>query len=154
MVEAALRKNKGMVARAARMLRCTPQTIRYYMQRHPVIAAVVADERELFVDAAELQLHAPAQRGEAWAVCFALKCLGEERGYVEWQERTAANVQSPNAAVQSDRLIIVGGDKQQYLEGLRQMREVTRATLQSASNDVRPVALPVHGNADNGSGSA
>jgi hypothetical protein len=68
-----------MVARAARALRCTPQTIRNYMQRHPAIAQVVAEERELFVDVAELKLNAAVQRGEAWAVCFTLKCLGRSR---------------------------------------------------------------------------
>ena len=67
--EAAIRNNKGrMIARAARALRCTPQTIRNYMQRHPAVAQVVAEEREPFVDVAELKLNAAVRRGEAWAI--------------------------------------------------------------------------------------
>ena len=101
------------------------------MERHPAIAQVVADERALIVDAAELKLHEAVQRGEPWAVCFTLKCLGTDRGYVERQEWTAANGQSPDAGDQNN-VIIVGGDKQQHLGGLRKMREAARAA-QSAT---------------------
>ena len=31
---------------------------------------------------------AAVKKGEAWAICFHLKCKGKERGYVERVERT------------------------------------------------------------------
>lgn len=147
-VEAALRKNRGMVARAARMLRYTPQTIRNYMQRHPAIAAVVAEERELFVDVAELKLNTAVQRGEPWAVCFTLKCLGKDRGYVERQERTGANGQ-PLSSGRDNNMVIISGNKEEYIAKLRALRGAPPI----APTDVRPVSLPGDGHGNHGDGS-
>jgi hypothetical protein len=144
-VEAALRKHKGMVARAARALRCTPQTIRNYMQRHPAIAQVVADERELIVDLAEVKLNAAVQRGEAWAVCFTLKCLGKDRGYIERQERTGAGGQP---LVPDREAIIITGNKEEYIAKLRAMRGAPPI----APTGVRPVPLSGDGHDSNGDG--
>jgi hypothetical protein len=41
-----------------------------------------------FVDTAELKLRQAVINGEAWAVLFALRTKGKERGYVERQEVT------------------------------------------------------------------
>jgi hypothetical protein len=134
-----------MVARAARALRCTPQTIRNYMQRHPILADVVASEREVIVDTAELRLHEAVLQGEAWAVCFTLKCLGKDRGYVERQERTGANGQ-PLSSQWSKDMIVITGDKAEYIAKLRAMRGAPPI----APTDVKPVPLPGDGHGHDG----
>ena len=45
--------------------------------------AIVNDARESMADNAESALGLATLRGEAWAVCFTLKCLGKDRGYIE-----------------------------------------------------------------------
>ena len=40
---------------------------------------------------AENSLFEAIRRGEAWAVCFYLKCMAKDRGYVERAELTGAN---------------------------------------------------------------
>jgi len=83
----ALAQSKGMVTVAARLLRCDPDTVRNYVKRYPAVEEKIRQEREGFLDVAELALYKAVQGGEAWAVCFALKCLGKERGYVERVEQ-------------------------------------------------------------------
>lgn len=87
----AIHKSKGMVTVAARMLGCTRKTVYDSMQRHPEIGEAIQQERDLIVDVAELKLADAVQKGEGWAVCFTLKCIGKGRGYVERQEVTGAN---------------------------------------------------------------
>ena len=144
-VEAALRKNKGMVARAARALRCTPQTVRNYLKRHPTLAQVVAEERELIVDTAELKLHEAVRRSEAWAICFCLKCLAKDRGYVERQERTGAGGQ-PLPSGPDNNVVVISGDKAEYIAKLRALRDAA----QNAPIGVRPMPLPGDGRGHNG----
>jgi hypothetical protein len=83
----ALEQSKGMVTVAARLLGCHVETVYAYVARYPAVAAAKAQQREAFLDVAELALYKAVQGGEAWAVCFALKCLGKERGYVERVEQ-------------------------------------------------------------------
>ena len=144
-VEAALRKNKGMVARAARALRCTPQTVRNYLKRHPTLAQVVAEERELIVDTAELKLHEAVRRSEAWAICFCLKCLAKDRGYVERQEQTGAGGQ-PLPSGPDNNVVVISGDKAEYIAKLRALRDA----VQNAPIGVRPMPLPGDGRGHNG----
>lgn len=79
----ALRVSRGMIATAARLLGCARQTIYDAIVRHPEINAVVAGERELLLDQAELKLQEAIDRGEAWAVKFFLLTQGQARGYIE-----------------------------------------------------------------------
>lgn len=76
-----------MVSVAARsILHCDRQTVYNYAAKYPELKTVIEDERELFLDATELKLQEAVQKGEAWAVCFALKTQGKSRGYIERQE--------------------------------------------------------------------
>jgi predicted transcriptional regulator len=87
-VAQALRDTKGLVSLAAKRLGCSAQTVRNYVERYPTVQQTLHDEREAMVDIGELALYKSVQDGEAWAVCFILKCLGKERGYVERAEYT------------------------------------------------------------------
>ena len=82
-VIAALEGTKGMVTLAARKLGCHPATVRNYIARHPTVAQAHKEQREGFLDMAELALQKAVQNGEGWAVAFALKTIGRSRGYVE-----------------------------------------------------------------------
>jgi hypothetical protein len=46
---------------------------------------------ESLIDRAESKLHAAIEGGQAWAICFFLKCKAKHRGYVERQEVTGAD---------------------------------------------------------------
>jgi hypothetical protein len=79
----AIQETRGMITLAARKLNCAPNTIRAYVQRHPTVAQALQEQREGFLDTAELALMKAVQNGEAWAIAFSLKTLGRKRGYVE-----------------------------------------------------------------------
>jgi hypothetical protein len=85
-VISALRETRGMVTVAARHLQCSPQTIENYVQRHAVVAEAKRQEREAILDIGELALVKAVEKGEGWAVCFLLKTVGRDRGYVERTE--------------------------------------------------------------------
>ena len=88
---AALGESHGMIAPAARSLGCSRDTIRRYLAEYEEIAQAIADEREATTDLAENKLRDAIIRGEAWAICFYLKCQGKSRGYVERGELTGTN---------------------------------------------------------------
>ena len=56
------------------------------VQANPALQKIIQDEREGMVDLAEGALKRAVLAGEAWAVCFALKCQGKRRGYIERYE--------------------------------------------------------------------
>ena len=87
---AALGESHGMIAPAARSLGCSRDTIRRYLAEDAEIAQAIADEREATTDLAENKLRDAIIRGEAWAICFYLKCQGKSRGYVERAELTGS----------------------------------------------------------------
>jgi hypothetical protein len=39
--------------------------------------------KEEYLDIRESQLMEAVEKGEAWAICFLLKCRGKERGWIE-----------------------------------------------------------------------
>lgn len=79
----ALSRNRGMVAVAARNLGCARSTIYDWMEAHPEIKQVLADEREVMTDIAELSLYKQVQVGEGWAVKYYLSAQAKDRGYAE-----------------------------------------------------------------------
>ena len=82
-VAAALLECRGMMYLAAKRLGCDPETIRNYCKRYQTVEQAKQDARGELLDMAELKLWAAVQRGEAWAIAFALKTLGRNRGFVE-----------------------------------------------------------------------
>src|ERR671911_769612 len=88
---AALGESHGMIAPAAPSLGCSRDTSRRYLAEYEEIAQAIADEREATTDLAENKLRDAIIRGEAWAICFYLKCMAKDRGYVERGELTGTN---------------------------------------------------------------
>ena len=81
-------ETRGMVFLAAKKLGCTDDTIYNYAKRYKAVGDALRQQRGQFVDMAELKLWNAVNEGEAWAVQFALRTLGKERGYVERSEVT------------------------------------------------------------------
>jgi hypothetical protein len=94
----ALRAVRGMVYLAARHLQCDPDTIMRYCARYPAVEQAKHDARGELLDVAEVKLWQAVQAGEHWAICFALRTVGKDRGYGEHValhltvERAAARV--------------------------------------------------------------
>ena len=88
----ALRHSRGMIAIAARVLGCGRQCIYDAIKRHPEINEVVAGERDLMIDTAELKLAEAITKGQPWAIAMSLKTIGRNRGYVERQENVNTDV--------------------------------------------------------------
>ena len=81
--EEALRKAGGFISHAAAMLGISHQSLSKRIQRSERLQQVRAETTETHLDLAETKLIEAVKAGEAWAVCFYLKCQGKERGYVE-----------------------------------------------------------------------
>lgn len=87
----AIADTRGLISITAKRLGCSGQTVRDYVARYPLVAQALKDEREKLLDIGEMALVKAVQAGEGWAVCFLLKTLGKDRGFVERQERTGPN---------------------------------------------------------------
>jgi hypothetical protein len=87
----ALEESKGLIAPAARALGCSRDTIRSYLEEYTAVRQAKLDQREAVTDMAENALYQAILDREAWAVCFYLKCMAKDRGYVERAELTGAH---------------------------------------------------------------
>jgi hypothetical protein len=94
---------RGNAAAIARSVGVKRQSVVGFIKRRPPLAEALKDARETLVDEAESALALAVDKGEAWAVCFTLKCLGKNRGYVERQELTGANGGPVEAKVSPDQ---------------------------------------------------
>lgn len=79
----ALRESRGLLSHAATRLGVTNEAMRLRVNKSPTLQQVRTEAREAILDVAESSLYEAMRRGDAWAVCFALKTLGKDRGYVE-----------------------------------------------------------------------
>lgn len=87
----ALNLKNGLISLAAKHLKVSPQAIYKWRDKDLEVRQAIQDARSEIVDAAEHGLRGAVIKGEAWAVCFALKTLGKDRGYVERIEQTGKN---------------------------------------------------------------
>src|SRR5262245_58527316 len=81
----------GNLAAVARSYGCSRTAVWKRVRRSAALRVVVHDAVESYKDTAETALHRAVLAGEAWAVCFFLKCRAKDRGYVERQEVTRAD---------------------------------------------------------------
>ena len=150
-IATALRRTHGCIAAAARALRCSRATVQRYLRVYPALREIAQDEIELALDLCEQSLIHDAVNGDADARRFFLLTRGRARGYVIRKEVVPARDQPLNPAQQQNTLMILDGNKQAYLDGLRQMRETARVG-QNARLDTAAVALAAGGNANNRNG--
>ena len=81
----ALEKSGGIMAKAARMLGVTRAAISRRVRRSARLQEKLIECKETRLDVAESVLDELVREKNLGAVCFQLKCLGKERGYVENQ---------------------------------------------------------------------
>ena len=86
LVEKALRKYNGNISTVARSLGVTRSAIYWRIQKDAKLKEVWQETRETFLDNTETALADAVNNREGWAVCFTLKTIGKNRGYVEKQE--------------------------------------------------------------------
>lgn len=99
----AIRECKGNVSAVTKYLGCNSrQTVYNYINKHPSVKASLEDVRDTTTDKVEDKLIEKALDGEAWAVCFYLKCKAKDRGYVERSEFTGKDGGPVEQAVSID----------------------------------------------------
>lgn len=83
-IAAALYNQNGLVFLAARELGSTGQTLSERIKRSPYLQAVKEECKQTRIDIAEKTLHKKVETNEELGgVCFTLKTVGKDRGYVE-----------------------------------------------------------------------
>lgn len=82
----ALKDSRGLVTVAARKLGISRMQIYRRMESNAEVREAIEEARDFTTDTAEAALFKAIAAGEAWAVCFYLKCQAKNRGYVERQE--------------------------------------------------------------------
>ena len=85
-VAKAIRDASGILAGAARRLKCSRSTVSRYVRLHPCCRQARDEAREALLDLAEDKLAKHVRDGELGAIKFFLKTQGRDRGYVERQE--------------------------------------------------------------------
>jgi len=85
-VEEQLRILSGNVSAVGRAFGVSRQAVAKFIKSRPSLQAVAEDARETMLDSAESSLYRGVLAGEAWAVCFMLKTIGKQRGYVEHEK--------------------------------------------------------------------
>jgi hypothetical protein len=83
LVAEALRELRGNLSAVARKFGVTREAVRRHVADRPSLQEVVRECREAMTDDAESSLYRAIDKGEGWAVCFYLKCIAKNRGYVE-----------------------------------------------------------------------
>jgi hypothetical protein len=96
-IAVALIKGGGYVSYAARILKCSPRTIRKYLSDFPQLRDLIEDIKEHQLDTTEVALLKKIEKGDNTAILFHLKCLGKKRGFIDTPINLHAEV-DPNSA--------------------------------------------------------
>ena len=130
---------------------CTRQTVRRYLDLYPELRETAQDEGERALDVTEPSLFLDTDSGDPEARQYLLLTHGRDRDYILRREVTGATGQPLNPAEQHNPVVVIDGNKTEYLEKLRQMRELARGG-QNARLDAMtlPVPPPAGGDANSG----
>lgn len=78
-----LRKSNGNISHAARTMGISRFAIHSHLKANPELQQILDDARQTMLDEAENALLSAVREKQGWAVCFTLKTIGQERGYIE-----------------------------------------------------------------------
>jgi hypothetical protein len=78
---AALQETHGMVYHAAQIVGCDPDSIYNRAKTSEAVREAMEFERGLFVDMTVQKLFEAVNKGQPWAIRFALNALGRDRGF-------------------------------------------------------------------------
>lgn len=81
-----LEKNAGSITDACRAIGTARHQYYDWIKKDEKFKEQCDAITESLIDRAESKLHAAIEGGQAWAICFFLKCKAKHRGYVERQE--------------------------------------------------------------------
>lgn len=79
----ALQQSNGNISHAARSMGISRNAIHQHVNASEELRQILADARQTMLDEAENALLAAVREKQGWAVCFTLKTIGQERGYIE-----------------------------------------------------------------------
>lgn len=86
-VKGAIMESGGLMSEAARAMGIRHLTLEQYIKRHPELRGVIQEARSAFIDKAEMALRRLVDNNNLTAILFTLKCLGQDRGYIETPQR-------------------------------------------------------------------
>lgn len=95
----ALTRAGGYVSSAAKLLKCSVQTVYTYIEKFESVRSAKFDIEERTLDSAEIALISNIQKGETASIIFYLKTKGKNRGYVERQEHALPSGTSGEIAI-------------------------------------------------------
>ncbi len=78
-----LRESNGNISHAARTMGISRFAIHSHLKANPELQQILDDARQTMLDEAENALLSAVREKQGWAVCFTLKTIGQERGYIE-----------------------------------------------------------------------
>jgi sugar-specific transcriptional regulator TrmB len=87
----AIKRSRGFISQAAKILKCAVPTIYNYKERYPEVEEAIKNERESLLDFAEGKLLENINNNDNAAIIFFLKTQGKHRGYSEKEQITIKN---------------------------------------------------------------
>lgn len=78
-----LSESNGNISHVARLMGVSRKAIHAHINANPELQQILDDARQTMLDEAENALLAAVRDRQGWAVCFTLKTIGQERGYIE-----------------------------------------------------------------------
>lgn len=121
----ALAASGGVLAEAARMLKCDRRTVMHYMAKYPELQVHYEDIVEKNLDIAETNLLKAVRKGEPWALKFFLGTKGKDRGYSERRELTGAEGRPLNPKKSTVVVQLPDNGRDQRYEQIVDMGNVT-----------------------------
>jgi hypothetical protein len=107
-----------MVYLAAEALGCSHNTIYNYAKRYKSVQEAIDRNRGHVIDTAEVALFDAILKQEHWAVTFALKTIGKDRGYTSKQEIDIFVEQELNRALDKLQKVLSPDDYRSVLAAL------------------------------------
>jgi hypothetical protein len=95
-----------MVYLAAKRLGCSHTTVYNYIGKYASVKREFEFQRGEMLDAAELKLREAILEGKPWALQFALRTIGRDRGYVERREQEVSGPEGGPVPVQITEVIV------------------------------------------------
>jgi NADH:ubiquinone oxidoreductase subunit E len=86
-VEEAIWASEGMLTNVARKLEISVYYVKQILSKYKVLRQDFEEYREALLDEAEMCLRAKIRRGDTSAMIFFLKCVGKQRGYIEYEKQ-------------------------------------------------------------------
>lgn len=134
LIETALRQTNGLITKAAKLLRVSIPTLQNYIKKYTSLREALFESRAEIVDEAEQSLRDLVRSKNLTAVIFTLKCLAQDRGYVDTPRKEEASKApivinllpaSPDVKMPSAQLI--KGKKRILIEAENAVRALPKA---------------------------